>query len=107
MESRPGPPAWWIAAEELEAAGRTEEAVALVERECKFQGALLSQAELWERTMRRLLEAGDRKAAREAWEKSSYLAFAYAASATSGGEGAALSLERDAFLAQLGPEPAL
>ena len=28
----------------------------------------------------------------------------YAASATSGGEGAALSTERDAFIAALGPE---
>ena len=107
MERRPGPPAWWTAAEELESEGRTEEAVALVDRECKFQGALLSQAELWARTTRRLLEAGDHSAARQAWEKSSNLAYAYAASATSGGEGAALSRERDAFLARLGPEPAL
>ena len=100
-----GPPAWWTAAEALEAEGRTDEAVALVDRECKFQGALLSQAELWARAMRRALEAGDRSAARTAWEKSSNLAYAYAASATSGGEGTALSKERDAFLARLGPEP--
>lgn len=107
IESPPGPPAWWTAAEKLEAEGRTEQAVAHVQSECNMQGALLSQAELWARTMRRLLEAGDRALAREAWEKSRNLAHAYAASATSGGEGAALSRERDAFLAQLGPEPAL
>jgi hypothetical protein len=107
LEPASGPPAWWTAAESLEAEGRTEEAAALVERECNMQGALLSQAELWARTMRTRLAAGDRAGAREAWQRSAAMAFAYAASATSGGEGAALSRERDAFLAQLGPEPSL
>ncbi|HTL25910.1 MAG TPA: hypothetical protein VL280_04800 [Burkholderiales bacterium] len=100
-----GPPAWWAQAQALEADGRIEEAVALVGRECQFQGALITQAELWQRTMSRCLAAGDREGARQAWSKSRDFAYGYAASATSGGEGAALSLERDAFLAQLGPEP--
>lgn len=101
-----GPAAWWTAAQALEAAGRIEEAVALVERECNLLGALISQAELWARTMHRRLAAGDREGARQAWRNSMELARAYAASATSGGEGAALSRERDAFLSSLGPEPA-
>jgi hypothetical protein len=100
-----GPPAWWTAAEALEEEGRIDEAVALVDRECRVQGTLISQAELWARTMTRRREAGDREGARAAWRKSRDHACAYAASATSGGEGAALSRERDAFLTSLGPEP--
>ena len=38
-------------------------------------------------------------------QKARDYAYGYAASATSGGEGTAFSNERDAFLAQLGPEP--
>src|SRR6185436_4353202 len=104
-DSGGGPPAWWSAAEALEAEGRVEEAVELVGRECDLPGAIISQAELWSRAMHRRLEAGDREGAKHAWGKSRDYAYAYAASATSGGEGAALSGERDAFLAQLGPEP--
>ena len=100
-----GPPAWWIDAQALEAQGKVEEAVELVGRECDLQGAIISQAELWARALHRRLEAGDRAGAKHAWRKSRDYACAYAASATSGGEGAALSGERDAFLAQLGPEP--
>ena len=104
-DSGGGPPAWWTAAQALEEEGRVEEAVELVGRECDLQGAIISQAELWSRAMHRRLEAGDREGAKHAWGKSRDYAYAYAASATSGGEGAALSGERDAFLAQLGPEP--
>jgi hypothetical protein len=106
MAEPSGPPAWWAEAQALEENGNIEDAVALVDRECKYQGALISQAELWQRTMARRLAAGDREGARDAWRKSRDFAWGYAASATSGGEGAALSLERDRFLAQLGPEPA-
>ena len=105
VEKPSGPPAWWQEAQALEEGGKIDDAVALVGRECQYQGALLSQAELWQRTMARRLAAGDREGAREAWRKSSDFAWGYAASATSGGEGAALSLERDRFLEQLGPEP--
>jgi hypothetical protein len=104
-EAASGPPSWWKEAQALEAEGKVEEAVELVGRECDLQGAIISQAELWARAMHRRLEAGDRESAKHAWRKSRDYAYAYAASATSGGEGAALSGERDAFLAQLGPEP--
>ena len=105
VEKPSGPPAWWIDAQALEENGKIEDAVALVGKECQYQGALISQAELWQRTMTRRLAAGDLKGAREAWGKSRDFAYGYAASATSGGEGAALSVERDRFLDQLGPEP--
>jgi hypothetical protein len=100
-----GPAGWWVAAQALEAQGKVEEAVELVGRECDLQGAIISQAELWARALHRRLEAGDREGAKHAWNKSRDYAYAYAASATSGGEGAALSRERDAFLEQLGPQP--
>lgn len=98
-------PAWWTEAQALEEKGKVEEAVELVGRECDVQGAIISQAELWARAMRRCLEGGDRVGARNAWAKARDYAYAYAASATSGGEGAALSMQRDSFLEQLGPEP--
>ena len=100
-----GPPSWWIEAEALEEQGKVEEAVELVGRACDHQGAIISQADLWARAMRRRVEAGDRDGARDAWGKARDYAYGYAASATSGGEGAALSMERDAFLERLGPEP--
>ena len=100
-----GPADWWVAAQSLEAEGKIEEAVGLVGRSCDLQGAIISQAELWARTMRRRVAAGDREGAKLAWQKSRDYAYGYAASATSGGEGTALSNERDAFLAQLGPAP--
>jgi hypothetical protein len=96
---------WSTEAQALEAQGRIDDAIALVERKCDVLGALLAQAELWACTMQTRLETGDREGARYAWRKSSGLADAYAASATSGGEGVALSRERDAFLSRLGPEP--
>lgn len=101
----PGPPAWWARAQALQREGHIEEAVALVGRECPYAGALLSQAELWAREMQRLAAGGDLAAARAAHRNAAALAWSYAAGATSGGEGAALSLERDRFLAELGPAP--
>ena len=104
-EAQSVPPSWWLEAQALEEQGKIEEAVAHVGRECGFQGAIISQAGLWARTMRRRLDAGDREGAKQAWGKARDYAYGYAASATSGGEGAALSMERDQFLAELGPEP--
>lgn len=104
-DPEPGPPRWWREAIALEEAGRIDDAIALVDRECPHLGALLTQAELWARRMRRVRAAGDLAAARQAHERAAALAWGYAAGATSGGEGAALSLERDRFLAELGPQP--
>lgn len=100
-----GPPAWWLQAEALQGSGQLDEALALVGQSCSHQGAVLSQAELCAREMRRLLAAGDRPGAVAAHERACRLAWAYAAQATSGGEGTALSHERDRFLAALGPVP--
>ena len=58
-------------------------------------------AQLHRERMLRLQEAGDLAGARAAFEKASDWICSYAGFATSGGEGAALSLERDEFLASL------
>lgn len=49
----------------------------------------------------RLKAAGDDRGALDAFKKSSWFIFHYASLATSGGEGAALSDERDHFRARL------
>jgi hypothetical protein len=77
----------------------------LVRQSCRHKGAVLSQAELCAREVQRLRAAGDRAGAAAVHARACELAWAYAAQATSGGEGAALSLERDRFLAALGPVP--
>jgi hypothetical protein len=51
--------------------------------------------------MLRFAEAGDLKAARASREQAVSWAYTYAGFATSGGEGAAFSWERDQFLANL------
>jgi hypothetical protein len=51
--------------------------------------------------MRRLLKAGDGPGALAAFKKASAHIFIYASQATSGGEGTALSAERDQFRKQL------
>jgi len=98
-----GPP-WWKAARALEAAGHLEEAELAIRSAVQHQGALIQIAELYRLRRIRLLDAGDAQGARLARDKAVDWAQAYAGSATSGGEGAALSVERDAFIASLGPE---
>jgi tetratricopeptide (TPR) repeat protein len=92
------PAAWWLRAQALQAQGQLEEALNLVERECDQAGRLLAQAELLVRQMRQALAAGRLSEAMRAQERAVDCACSYAASATSGGEGAARSLQRDEFL---------
>lgn len=96
---------WWTRAKALQDQGLLDEAIALIEREGDIAEALLMQAAVHAARMRRALEASDRDAACDAWRKAVTCARSYASSATSGGEGAARSLERDRVLAELGPEP--
>lgn len=100
-----GPPAWWRDAQALQSAGRIEAAIALVARECAQAGALLAQAELMARQRTLCLQADDLAGARAAHRAAAGFARAYAAGATSGSEGAALSLECERFIAGLGPPP--
>ena len=67
-------------------------------------GAYSSVANLYEERYARLARAGRHDAAMDARERAIHWLHMYASSATSGGEGAALSLERDQRIAELGGE---
>lgn len=94
-------PEWARQAAALEAQGRLAEAERVMLDGCPYQGVLISVAEMYRRELGRCAERGDAAGAAAAREAAVRWAHAYAASATSGGEGAALSRERDAFLASL------
>ncbi|MBB6095961.1 tetratricopeptide (TPR) repeat protein [Povalibacter uvarum] len=100
------PESWWSRAKALRDEGRLDEAIAVVERDGDRAEALLVQADLHMERLRRARAEGETDVARDAWKKAASCARAYAASATSGGEGAARSIERDRILAELGPAPA-
>ena len=99
--SRAESPAWWIRALELEAQNQLEAAENTIRDGCQHMGFAASTAEMYRRRMNRLKDAGDSAGAREAFKRSSDFMTFYASMATSGGEGAALSYERDLFRAQL------
>lgn len=105
-----GTPAWWRGAQELESAGKIQEAEARILEGANSLGGVFSVAEMHARRMRRFLQTGDAAAARKAFADAERWIFHYASLATSGGEGAALSLERDRFrselVGQLGYDPA-
>jgi hypothetical protein len=99
------PESWWSRAKALRDEGRLDEAIAVVERDGDRAEALLVQADLHMDRLRRARAEREIDVARDAWKKAASCARAYAASATSGGEGAARSIERDRILAELGPAP--
>lgn len=96
---------WWTRVQKLRSQGNLDEAVSVAERDGDRAEVLIVQADLHAERMRRASAAGQLDVAREAWKKAADCAYAYAASATSGGEGAARSMDRDRILAELGPEP--
>jgi hypothetical protein len=96
-----GGPEWWRRALALEAQDRCDEAEQIIRDACPHLGFASSTAEMYRLRMLRLKQAGDAPGALAAFRKSSDFIWSYASMATSGGEGAALSLERDEFRAQL------
>ncbi|WP_284615834.1 hypothetical protein [Aquabacterium humicola] len=94
-------PDWWLAAQLLERADRLAEAEQCITDAVDHLGASLQVAELYRQRMLRLHAEGRPDGAAAAREAAVRWAHHYAAGATSGGEGAALSRERDAFLARL------
>ncbi len=94
-------PDWWMAALLMERADRLDEAEQCITDAVDHIGAALQVAELYRQRMLRLQDGGQPGEALKAREAAIRWAHRYAASATSGGEGAALSRERDAFIAQL------
>lgn len=114
MEETPQPqeedgPGWWREARALEAAGEIERAEGVIEQAIDHLGVNASKAELSRLRMRRLLAAGDSMGALEAFRRAERWITFYAACATSGGEGTALSRERDEFrgalVSELGYDP--
>lgn len=103
-EEKPDPCAWIETARTPEEQGRMEEAEQIILASVPHQGCAVSIAEMHRRRMGRMLEAGDRPAAIAAFRSARNWICHYAASATSGGEGTALSRERDQFLQQLQSE---
>ena len=97
-----GHPEWARKAYALEAKDRLEEAEQTMRQGCDQIGVLLSIADMYRKRMLRLAQSGDVAGAAHARAKAVDWAYSYAGSATSGGEGAALSMARDDFIKGLG-----
>jgi len=93
--------AWWQEAQELEAQGKFAEAERTILDAVPDLHAAMMVAELYSRRMQRLKSAGDESGAGEAFGNAEHWIYFFASQATSGGEGLALSRERDAFLREL------
>jgi hypothetical protein len=99
-----GWPEWARRAEQLEREDRLKEAEQEIHDNIPSLHFAIATAELYRRRWLRLRESDPAKAA-DARKLAADWAYRYASYATSGGEGVALSYERDQFLRQLGPEP--
>jgi hypothetical protein len=97
-------PEWMQRARQLEREDRLEEAEQLIRDAIPTLHFAIATAELYRNRWIRLQGNNPAKAA-DARKQAANWAYAYASYATSGGEGEALSSERDEFLRQLGPEP--
>jgi hypothetical protein len=97
-------PAWMRRAFQLEHEDRLKEAEQEIHDQIPSLHFAIATAEMYRQRWLRLRESDPAKAA-EARQLAADWAYRYASYATSGGEGAALSYERDKFLRQLGPEP--
>ena|SRR5687768_9841816 len=97
-----GQPEWWRTAVIHERDDRLDDAEQAILRAVDHIGAYSSVANLYEERYTRLARAGRHEAAMEARERAIHWLHVYASSATSGGEGTALSLERDQRIAALG-----
>jgi hypothetical protein len=94
-------PAWWQQALALERQDRFDEAEEAIRNGVPHLAFAHAIADMYRLRMLRLKGAGDAPGALDAFKRSSNYIFFYASQATSGGEGTALSAERDAFRAQL------
>jgi tetratricopeptide (TPR) repeat protein len=97
-------PDWAHQAKKLEDDGEIEAAVEMIRKNVDHIGRAASIAELYARQMRAFQRVGDEPRAVEAFTKAVDWINSYAGSATSGGEGAALSREADDFREALARE---
>jgi hypothetical protein len=96
---------WYRDVELLERQDRLEEAEQLIEKRINNLYSAICIAEMYKKRWHRLKKQGRQEEAEAARQKSADWAWNLAAGATSGGEGVALSRERDEFLKTLGLEP--
>lgn len=96
-----GKPEWWIKARKPEAEDKLEAAEAMIKNAVPNLYFAEVTADLYRLRMLRLMQKGDKAAAREAFRQSKNFIFFFASMATSGGEGAVLSADRDRFMKQL------
>ena len=92
---------WAERAAALEKEDRVIEAEEAIREGVPHQGFAIMIAEMYRKRMLRLRSAGDPTGAADARQKAADWAYFYASQATSGGEGMALSAERDEFLSTL------
>lgn len=98
-------PEWWHKALALEAQNRLQEAERVIAESVPHIAFAIATADMYRLRMIRLRAQHDAAGAAHAWKEAANWARTYASMATSGGEGAALSRERDEFLKELGPDP--
>ena len=101
-----GQPEWWRTAVLHEREDRLDDAEQAILKAVDHIGAYSSVAHMYEERYARLLRAGRTEEAEEARTQAIRWLRAYAGSATSGGEGAALSRERDQRIEALGGDDA-
>lgn len=94
-------PKWWHQARELEQADKLQEMEALLKDKICDQAFALEIATVYRERMLRLRKSGNAVGEAEARKQAESWAYFYASQATSGGEGMALSAERDDFLKTL------
>jgi hypothetical protein len=94
-------PAFMTRARRLEGAGKLKEMEALLKNSIPHLSFAHSIALLYSERMVRLQQERDPAGAAAAYQEAKDWIYFYAAQATSGGEGMALSIERDDFLKEL------
>jgi hypothetical protein len=94
-------PAWLLEARALEQEGKLEAMQDKVRDAVDHLSFAAVIAQIYSDRMVRLQEAGDAAGAADAYERATNHIYFYASMATSGGEGTALSAERDEFLREL------
>ena len=99
-----GKPEWWLKARRLEVGNQLEAAEALIKDSVPNLYFAEVTADLYRLRMNRLKAAHDKAGALEAYRRARTFIYFFASMATSGGEGAALSGERDVFMKQLTTE---
>lgn len=94
-------PDWWRQARSMEGPDRLEAMEQQIQRDAQHIGGAASIAEMYAQRMRAFQRAGNEPRAVAAFKLAVQWMWTYASQATSGGEGAALSDERDRFHAAL------